>query len=174
MFPHEAPGATLGLIGPLIARRRRICPIHLSSSATGVLSGAARCSHQVLSLGHDDDRMETNRSATAALAARRRDRARRQIRSATASVATLGLDVLVTKAFVLAVLGVAGVGLMNLTVSFSLAMFVATRACGIQSPERHAIYAAVARRVMRRPAGFLFPTNGARELAAPLPGKLGT
>jgi site-specific recombinase len=92
----------------------------------------------------------------------------------TASVATLGLDVLVTKAFVLAVLGVAGVGLMNLTVSFSLAMFVATRACGIQSPERHAIYAAVARRVMRRPAGFLFPTNGARELAAPLPGKLGT
>lgn len=92
----------------------------------------------------------------------------------TASVATLGLDVLVTKAFVLAVLGVAGVGLMNLTVSFSLAMFVATRACGIQSPERHAIYAAVARRVMRRPASFLFPTNGARELAAPLPGKLGT
>ncbi|HUD82409.1 MAG TPA: hypothetical protein VMQ67_02855 [Candidatus Saccharimonadales bacterium] len=91
----------------------------------------------------------------------------------TASVATLGVDVLVTKAFVLAVLGVAGIGLMNLTVSFSLAMFVATRACGIQSPERHAIYAAVTRRVMRRPASFLFPTNGASELAAPLPGKLG-
>jgi site-specific recombinase len=48
---------------------------------------------------------------------------------------------------------------MNLTVSFSLAMFVATRACGIQSPERHAIYAAVAQRVLRHPLSFLFPTN---------------
>jgi site-specific recombinase len=91
----------------------------------------------------------------------------------TASAATLGVGILVTKAFVVAVLGIAGIGFMNLTVSFSLAMFVATRACDIQSPERHAIYAAVARRAMRHPASFLFPTNGAREVAAPLPGKLG-
>jgi site-specific recombinase len=82
----------------------------------------------------------------------------------TAAVATLGAGALVTKAFVLAALGVAGIGLMNLSVSFWLAMFVATRACGIQSPERHAIYAAVARRAMRRPFSFLFPTNGAREV----------
>jgi site-specific recombinase len=77
----------------------------------------------------------------------------------TAAVATLGVGALATKAFVLAALGIAGIGVMNLTVSFSLAMFVATRACGIQSPERHAIYAAVARRARRHPFTFLFPTT---------------
>jgi site-specific recombinase len=75
----------------------------------------------------------------------------------TASVAALGAGALATKAFVLAALGIAGIGLMNLTVSFWLAMFVATRACGIQSPERHVIYAALARRAMRQPLSFLFP-----------------
>jgi site-specific recombinase len=79
----------------------------------------------------------------------------------TASVATLGAGALATPAFVLAALGVAGIGLMNLTVSFWLAMFVATRACGIQSPERNAIYIAVARRAMREPLSFLFPTSAA-------------
>jgi site-specific recombinase len=79
----------------------------------------------------------------------------------TASAATLGAGILATKAFVLAALGIAGIGLMNLTVSFSLAMLVATRACSIQSPERRAIYGAVARRVMRQPLSFLIPTNAA-------------
>ena len=84
----------------------------------------------------------------------------------TASAAALGVGVLTTKAFALAALGVAGIGLMNLTVSFSLAMFVATRACGIQHPERHAIYGAVARRVMRQPLSFLFPPNHGEAVAA--------
>jgi site-specific recombinase len=78
----------------------------------------------------------------------------------TASVATLGVGAMATQAFVLAVLGIAGIGLMNLTVSFSLAMFVATRACDIQSPERRAIYRAVALRAWRQPWSFLFPTGG--------------
>jgi site-specific recombinase len=81
----------------------------------------------------------------------------------TASVATLGAGALATKAFVLAALGVAGIGFMNLTVSFSLAMFVATRACDIQSPERHAIYRAVARRAIRHPLSFLFPASEAKS-----------
>jgi site-specific recombinase len=85
----------------------------------------------------------------------------------TASVATLGFEALATKAFVLAVLGIAGIALMNLTVSFSLAMFVATRACDIKSPERHAIYRAVARRVRRQPWSFLFPSADAGVAAAP-------
>ncbi len=76
----------------------------------------------------------------------------------TASVATLGVGTLATKSFVLAALGIAGIGLVNLAVSFSLAMFVATRACNIQQPERHAIYAAVGRRAWRHPLNFLFPT----------------
>ena len=87
----------------------------------------------------------------------------------TASMATLGAGALGTKPFGLAALGIAGIGFMNLTVSFSLAMFVATRACGIQSPERHAIYRAVARRVWRRPFSFLLPTGGDKTAAAPLP-----
>jgi site-specific recombinase len=48
---------------------------------------------------------------------------------------------------------------MNLAVSFSLALFVATRACDIQSPDRNAIYAAVIRRALRRPFSFLLPTE---------------
>ena len=52
----------------------------------------------------------------------------------TAAVASLGADVLMTKAFVCAAFGIAAIGLMNLCVSFYLAMFVATRACDIQSP----------------------------------------
>ena len=68
------------------------------------------------------------------------------------------------RSFSLAAMGIAAIGFMNLTVSFSLAMFVATRACAIQAPERHAIYGAVARRVARQPWSFFFPTNGAGAL----------
>jgi site-specific recombinase len=87
----------------------------------------------------------------------------------TASVAALGPGALATKAFLLAALGIAGIGFMNLTVSFSLAMLVATRACHIQSPERRAIYRAVARRAILRPFSFLIPSRDDKELAAPLP-----
>jgi site-specific recombinase len=83
----------------------------------------------------------------------------------TASVATLGAGALATKSFALAALGIAGIGFMNLTVSFSLALFVATRACNIQPPERHAIYGAVARRALRHPLSFLLP-EGQVETAA--------
>jgi site-specific recombinase len=82
----------------------------------------------------------------------------------TASVATLGASALATRAFVLAALGIAGIGLMNLVVSFSLATFVATRACAIQSPERHLIYRALARRALRHPLSFLLPvSNGGAQ-----------
>jgi site-specific recombinase len=90
----------------------------------------------------------------------------------TASVASLGVGVLATKAFVLAALGIAGIGLMNLSVSFSLAMFVATRACDIRSPDRHAIYWAVAQRAMRHPISFLFPANGTGKIALPSPSNI--
>ena len=85
----------------------------------------------------------------------------------TASVATLGIGVMATKAFVLAALGIIGIALMNLTVSFSLAMFVATRACDIQRPDRRLIYGAVARRFMRHPWSFLFPTTATCGVICP-------
>ena len=89
----------------------------------------------------------------------------------TASVASLGVGVLATKAFLLAALGIAGIGFMNLTVSFSLAMSVATRACDIRSPERHAIYRAVLARTLRHPLSCLFPVNTTSDIAAPSPNK---
>jgi site-specific recombinase len=88
----------------------------------------------------------------------------------TASVAALGFGALATKAFALAALGIVGIGLMNLTVSFSLAMFVATRACDIQQPERRTIHRAVARRLSRHPLSFLFPPAAARLPPLPVPG----
>jgi site-specific recombinase len=88
----------------------------------------------------------------------------------TASVATLGFGVMATQPFALAIMGIAGIALMNLTVSFSLSIFVATRACGIQSPERHAIYGALTRRVWRHSWSFVFPTNNnGKILATPAP-----
>jgi site-specific recombinase len=87
----------------------------------------------------------------------------------TAAVATLGAGILATKAFVLAALGILGIGVMNLAVSFSLAMLVATRACNILAPERRVIYGAVARRMLRHPLSFLFPTGVAEEVAVVSP-----
>ncbi|HWD20599.1 MAG TPA: site-specific recombinase [Verrucomicrobiae bacterium] len=76
-----------------------------------------------------------------------------------AAAASLGSGVLATWPFWAAVLGIAGIGLMNVGVSFSLAMFVAIRARGIESPERHAIYRALGRRLWREPFSFLFPVG---------------
>jgi site-specific recombinase len=85
----------------------------------------------------------------------------------TAAAAALGPGILATKAFILAALGVLGIGFMNLTVSFALAMVVATRACAIQSPERHAIYGAVLGRFIREPLSFVFPTGGTKRRPSP-------
>ena len=85
----------------------------------------------------------------------------------TAATASIGPTVFTTAAFWLALLGIAGIGFMNVTVSFSLAMFVAIRARGIQSPERHAIYQSLLRRLRRQPLSFALPV-GPRGSQVPL------
>ena len=77
---------------------------------------------------------------------------------ATAS-ATLGSSVFQTAPFWLAVGGIAGIGLMNLFVSFSLALGVAIRARGIQSPERSVIYRELFKRFRQRPLSFVLPVG---------------
>jgi site-specific recombinase len=77
----------------------------------------------------------------------------------TAAVASLGPSVLTMAPFWRAVAGIAGIGFMNVTVSFSLAMMVAIRAREIQSPERHAIYRSLLLRLRRQPLSFVLPTG---------------
>jgi len=79
----------------------------------------------------------------------------------TAAVASLGPSVLTTWPFWLAVLGIAGIGFMNVAVSFSLAMWVAIRARDIQAPERHAMYGALWQRMRQQPLSFILPVGAA-------------
>ena len=86
------------------------------------------------------------------------------VRHVTLSAGALGAAISATgpalfhqSAFWLAVIGILGIGLMNVTVSFSLALFVAIRARRLHAPERHLIYGAVVRRLASRPLSFLLP-----------------
>jgi site-specific recombinase len=83
----------------------------------------------------------------------------------SAATASLGFSVMTTMPFWLALLGIAAIGFMNVMVSFSLAMFVAIRARGIQSPERRAIYQALLRRLGRQPLSFALPVSGSVKLS---------
>lgn len=76
-----------------------------------------------------------------------------------AATASLGPAILTTGPFWLAVLGIAGIGFMNVAISFSLAMWVAIRARDIQSPERHAIYGALWLRLRQQPLSFILPVG---------------
>jgi site-specific recombinase len=75
----------------------------------------------------------------------------------TAAAADLGPSVFTTAPFWLAVAGIAGIGFMNVTVSFLLAMLVAIRARDIQAPERRAIYRSLMLRLVRQPLSFVLP-----------------
>ena len=77
-----------------------------------------------------------------------------------ASAASLGPGLLATRPFWLAVLGIMGIGFMNLTISFSLALFVAIRARDVGSPETRAILKTVFRRLLRKPLSFILPVGG--------------
>jgi site-specific recombinase len=79
----------------------------------------------------------------------------------TLAVASLGPEQMLTGPFWLAVVGVLSVGVMNVAVSFNLAMLVAIRARGVQSPERRAIYRAVFKRAREQPLSFILPVGTA-------------
>jgi site-specific recombinase len=79
----------------------------------------------------------------------------------TAAVGSLGWGVMATRPFWLAATGILAIGVMNVSVSFALAMFVAIRARAVRSPERRAIYSAVLKRLIHHPLSFMFPMSGA-------------
>lgn len=74
-----------------------------------------------------------------------------------AAIYTLGESVVYMNAFWLGLIGVLSVGVINVLVSFGLAMSVAIRARDVSAPERKAIYRAVWQRFCRRPLSFLRP-----------------
>ncbi len=84
----------------------------------------------------------------------------------TTAAASLGTTVFAMGSFWLAVLGIAGIGFMNVSVSFALAIQVAIRARGVQSPERNAIYRSLLGRFCRRPLSFVLPFAPAANVGA--------
>lgn len=83
-----------------------------------------------------------------------------------AAIGALGLDLLRTPAFWLAVGGIAVTGVLNVTVSFLLAFRLALRSRNIRLSDRGRIYAAVRGRLRSRPFSFLWPTREAAPAAA--------
>jgi len=75
----------------------------------------------------------------------------------TAAFAELGGDQLWKLSTLWVVTGILGIGLLNILVSFSLALFVAIRARNLRGPERHQFFRALAGRFLRAPLSFLLP-----------------
>jgi len=74
-----------------------------------------------------------------------------------AAVGALGFGVMATWAFWSCVLCIAGIGVLNVGVSFFCAFKVALRSRGIKLSERRRVYAAIRRRLRREPWTFLVP-----------------
>jgi site-specific recombinase len=79
----------------------------------------------------------------------------------TMATASVGASVMSTLPFWLAVIGTFSVGIINVTVSFGLATWVAIRARGVQSSERRAIYSALFKRAAEQPFSFFLPMGNA-------------
>ncbi len=76
-----------------------------------------------------------------------------------AAVGALGWPVFHLPAFWWCVAGIAATGVLNLAVSFWLAMKVALRSRGVQVKESRRIVAAIGRRLRTAPLSFLWPTQ---------------
>jgi site-specific recombinase len=75
----------------------------------------------------------------------------------SAAVVTLGFSSLSHWEFWQAVIGIVVCGFLNVTVAFSMSMFVAIRARKIQTPERKLIYRAVWTRIKKQPFSLFYP-----------------
>jgi site-specific recombinase len=80
-----------------------------------------------------------------------------------AAVGALGLATVATPAFWWCVAGIAATGLLNLTVSFTLAFRVALRSRGVRRVDRRRIATTLWRRLRTQPASFLWPPRAAGE-----------
>jgi site-specific recombinase len=85
----------------------------------------------------------------------------------TLAAASLGPDVLGGAPFLGACLGIAIIFVLNLGVSFTLALAVALRAKGVSGRVWLTLFVAVLKRFVRRPLDFIFPPRQPRELKPP-------
>ena len=82
---------------------------------------------------------------------------------ATAAFATLGLERLLHIATLGTIVGIVGIGVLNLLVSFGLALFVAIRARDVRGPERNQFFEALAGRILKAPWTFILPLGPSVE-----------
>jgi site-specific recombinase len=82
-----------------------------------------------------------------------------------ASASAVGVSALRSPSFWWATGGIASMAVLNVGVSFALALATAVRAQGLQAPERAQLSAAFWRRFRRRPADLVVPEE-AKERAA--------
>jgi len=80
---------------------------------------------------------------------------------------TLGTGVLTSAPFWLAIAGLALIGVLNVGVSFGLALRLAMKAVDISPPDRAHVYGAIRQRLFSRPLEFLWPPRDAP--GAPVP-----
>ena len=64
-------------------------------------------------------------------------------------------------------IGILGIGLFNILVSFGLALFVAIRARDVRGPERNLFFHALGRRVLKSPLSFVLPIGTASSTDQP-------
>jgi site-specific recombinase len=74
-----------------------------------------------------------------------------------AAVGALGVGVMATWAFWSCVICIAGIGMLNVGVSFFCAFKVAMRSRGVKLADRKRVYAAIRTRLRREPLSFLVP-----------------
>lgn len=76
-----------------------------------------------------------------------------------AALPVLGIDVLSRPLFWRAVAGLAMIGFLNVGVSFAMALWVAIKARGVNTPQRRAIRQAVFARLRKHPMTFFLPVG---------------
>ena len=79
--------------------------------------------------------------------------------SVFAAVPTLGWDIISSTDFILALCGIAVIGLLNVSVSFALALGFAILAKGTRESRRNFIFKLFLSRALRKPWQFLFPVK---------------
>jgi site-specific recombinase len=80
----------------------------------------------------------------------------------TAAMATLGASEFWKLSTLWIALGIIGIGLLNILVSFALALWVAIRARNVHGPELRLFYRALLNRLIKTPLSFFLPDSSSR------------
>lgn len=75
------------------------------------------------------------------------------------AISVMGVAYMKTPEFWRAIVGIVCVGILNVSVSFGMALWVAIRARNLKTPQRRAIRQAVMKRLIHHPLSFLLPVG---------------